>query len=73
MSIKYIYDSKGKKTDVVIPIEIWNKNKSKILEEYEKKEGEKVFKPSKYRGIYRNLNLDLEKETKKLRDEWVRI
>lgn len=82
MSIKYIYDSKGKKTDVVIPIEIWNKSKSTILKEYEKKEDlkeykkkddEKVFKPSKYRGIYHHLKLDLEKETKKLRDEWVRI
>lgn len=73
MSIRYIYDSKGKKTDVVIPIEIWNKSKSKILKEYEKREEEKVFKPSKYRGIYHHLKLDLEKETKKLRDEWVRI
>ena len=25
----------------------------------------KVFKPSKYRGIYHDLNLDLEKEVKK--------
>ena len=29
MSIKYIYDSKGKKAGVVIPIEMWNENKSK--------------------------------------------
>lgn len=73
MSIKYIYDSKGNKTDVVIPIEMWNENKSKILNDSQKQEAKKVFKPSKYRGIYRDLNLDLEKEVKKLRDEWVRI
>ncbi|MEN6592905.1 MAG: hypothetical protein ABFC12_06655 [Methanobacterium sp.] len=73
MSIKYIYDSKGKKTGVVIPIEMWNENKSKILNGHQKQEGKKVFKPSKYRGIYHDLNLDLEKEVKKLRDEWVRI
>ncbi len=73
MSIKYIYDSKGKKAGVVIPIEMWNENKSKILNGHQKREGKKVFKPSKYRGIYHDLNLDLEKEVKKLRDEWVRI
>lgn len=73
MSIEYIYDSNGKKTGVIIPIDIWNKNKSKILNEQGEKESKKVFKPSKYRGIYSNLDIDIEKETKKLRDEWVRV
>ncbi len=73
MGIKYIYDSKGNKTDVIIPIELWNKDKSKILKEHEKKETEKVFKPSKYRGIYKDIKADLEKEARDLRNEWVRI
>ncbi|MEN4005938.1 MAG: hypothetical protein PQ964_01030 [Methanobacteriaceae archaeon] len=73
MGIKYIYNSKGNKTDVIIPIELWDKGKSKILKEYEEKETKKVFKPSKYRGIYQDIKFDLEKEAKDLRDEWVRI
>lgn len=72
MAIKYIYDSHGKKTGVIIPIKMWNENKSLLKDQLEEK-NEKVFKPSKYWGIYHNLKLDLEKEVKDLRDEWVRI
>lgn len=49
MSIKYVYDSNGKKTGVIIPIDIWNKNKSKILNENKEIKPKKHFKPSKYR------------------------
>ncbi|MBV1730488.1 MAG: hypothetical protein KUA33_09810 [Methanobacterium sp.] len=72
MAIKYIYDSKGKKTDVIIPIDLWNRNKSTILKNNQKKDTEKVFKPSKYRGIYKDMKLDLEKEARNLRKEWER-
>lgn len=30
------------------------------------------FHPSDYKGIYKNLNLDLDKEAKELREEWNR-
>ncbi len=70
MSIKYIYDSKGKKTGVIIPIELWDSSKSKILKGYQENKGKKRFKPPKYRGIYHNLNPDVDKEARKLRDEW---
>lgn len=70
MSIKYVYDSKGRKTDVIVPIELWNKDKSRILKE--KKETKKMPKLSKYRGIYKDLTVDLAREAKDLRNEWVR-
>jgi hypothetical protein len=68
--IEYIYDSKGEKKGVIIPIELWEKNKSKILDNSKNK---KVFRPSKYRGIYKDMEIDLNKEVRKIRDEWERI
>mgnify|MGYP000928625860 CR=1 FL=1 len=64
--VKYVYDSKGKKTGVIIPIDVWEKTKSKIIAMENKNE----FHPSQFRGIYRNMKLDWEEEAKKLREEW---
>lgn len=71
MKVKYIYDSKGKKTAIIVPIEIWEKNKSTLKKINQIKS--RLFNPSDYRGIYREMKLDLEKESRNLRDEWVRI
>jgi len=46
--------------------------KSKIGIEGKVKKGE-VVNPSEYRGIYKDLGSDLEKEAKSLRGEWIRI
>ncbi len=35
-------------------------------------EEKRIFNPSKYRGIYKELRFDLEGEIEKLRDEWTR-
>jgi hypothetical protein len=72
MGVQYVYDVRGKKTGVIIPIELWNEEGLKI-EEVEKMEKEEVFKPSRYRGIYKNLRVDLEEEIRNLREEWVRV
>jgi hypothetical protein len=72
MRVQYVYDARGKKKGVIIPIELWNKKGFKI-EEVEKMEKEEVFNPSKYRGIYKNPRVDLEEEIRNLRDEWVRV
>lgn len=40
--VKYVYDSKGKKTGVIIPIDVWEKTKSKIIAMENKNE----FRPS---------------------------
>lgn len=68
MEIQYVYDESGKRTAVIIPVQLWNEIRLKM------KEGEKeqVFNPSKYRGIYKNWTVNLEDEVKKLRREWVR-
>jgi len=67
MEIKYVYDAQGNETAVIVPIEVWNK-----IKHIDDKKSIEVFQPSKYRGIYKNLELDLEKEIKNLRTEWLR-
>lgn len=42
-----------------------------FLENLKKKQGEKT-KPSDFRGVWKNKNLDVEKICKELRDEWDR-
>ena len=64
-TLQYIYDSKGNKTGVIVPIEIWDEKEMKIRETGE-------FRPQDFRGIYKNINLDLDEEIRNLRDEWVR-
>ncbi len=39
----------------------------------EKIEKEEVLNPSKYKGVYKNLRVDLEEEIRNLRKEWVRL
>lgn len=58
--IEYIYDKNGKIKAVVIPISLWEEIKKKI------------FNPSEFRGIYKDLKVDVDKESKELRDEWER-
>jgi hypothetical protein len=64
-TLQYVYDSKGNKTGVIIPIEIWDEEDMKIMDDIK-------FRPQDFRGIYKNIDLDLDKEIRNLRDEWVR-
>jgi hypothetical protein len=69
MEVQYIYDEEGRQTGVIVPIELWNRISN--LEKMARKErGD--WDPSKYRGIYKNLKVDVTKESKSLRDEWTR-
>ena len=69
MGVQYICDAEGRKTGVIVPIGLWDSLNA------EKPVGERVGvpDPGKYRGIYRNLNVDLKAEIRNLRDEWNRI
>ncbi|KUK67906.1 MAG: hypothetical protein XE11_2642 [Methanomicrobiales archaeon 53_19] len=69
MSVQYIYDSAGKKTGVIIPIDLWETLRDKRLAD----EPVGISDPGKYRGIYRDLKVDLKTEVRKLRDEWTQI
>ena len=62
VDIKYIYDDKGRKKSVIVPIEVWEEiiKKSRIRRNVKK-----------YRGIIKAK--EIENEIKKLRDEWERI
>ena len=65
MNIEYIYDEKGRKKSVIVPIEMW--------EELMKKKNpvNKNRDVKKYRGIIKAKNI--EKEIEELRNEWERI
>ena len=39
MNIEYIYDEKGRKKSVIIPIEMWEEIRKKIKKERERKKG----------------------------------
>jgi len=58
--IEYIYSKYGKIEGVIIPIELWREIRKKI------------FDPSVYRGMYKGLVEDLDKEIRELRKEWDR-
>jgi hypothetical protein len=69
MKVQYVHDENDRRIGVIIPIDLWSEIRFRV-EEVEEKE---VFNPSKYRGIYRNLEIDLKNEIKNLREEWIRM
>jgi hypothetical protein len=70
MQIQYVYDTHGRKTAVIVPISMWQKKKAPD------KSGKTtigITNPDQYRGIYRDLRVNLKAEIKKLRAEWDRL
>ncbi|WP_297520558.1 hypothetical protein [Thermococcus sp.] len=57
--VEYIYDEHGRIKGVIVPPELWERLKDRL------------FEPSKYRGIYRNKK-NLEESLRELRGEWER-
>lgn len=69
MQVQYIYDENGKNTSVIVPIDLWHDLSRKTR----MKKVKESFEPSKFRGIYRNLEIHLDKELQNLRQEWERV
>ena len=69
MQVQYVYDETGKKTGVIVPLALWE-DVSRHKTSTKKK---CAFDPSKFRGIYRNLKVNFDKELKGLRQEWERV
>jgi len=69
MGVQYICDAEGRKTDVIVPIDLWES----LTAEKPADRPIGVSEPSRYRGIYRDRDLDLKAEVRNLRDEWDRI
>lgn len=67
MGVQYVYNERGKKTGVIVPIDLWEEMGFPI-----EKTKERVFLPSRYRGFYKGLKVNLEEEIRNLREEWVR-
>lgn len=70
MEVQYIYNEEGRQTGVIVPIDLWNRI-SHLVKEAGK--GKCEWNPSEYRGMYKNLQVDVKAESKALRDEWTRI
>lgn len=68
MKVQYIYNEDGERENVIIPYKEWEKIRSTI-----EREKETEFDPDKYKGIYKDLKINLEEEIKNLRDEWNRL
>jgi len=69
MQVQYVYDEQGRKTSVIVPISLWQKvsrRKNTVPET-------SSFDPARYRGIYRNLGIDIDQELRALRQEWERV
>ena len=69
MEVQYIYDEDGRQTGVIVPINLWNKISHMAGRALE---GKPDWDPSKYRGMYKDLKVDVKKESAALRDEWTR-
>jgi len=69
MGVQYIYDAEGRRTGVIVPIDLWY---SLGIEKSAEMSGG-APDPGKYRGIYRSLKVDLKNEIRKMRDEWNRV
>ncbi|MCT8337586.1 hypothetical protein FKB36_08840 [Methanoculleus sp. Afa-1] len=69
MGVQYICDADGRKTDVIVPIDLWES----LTAGKPADEPIGVAEPARYRGIYRDRDLDLETEARNLRNEWNRI
>lgn len=68
MKVQYIYNEDGERESVIIPYKEWKKMRSSI-----DRKKDKEFDPDKYRGIYKDMQLNLEEEIKNLRNEWDRL
>ncbi len=71
MGVQYIYDAEGRKTGVIVSIDLWDAMSSG--KSANKQSGVGSPEPQKYRGIYRDLKVDLRAEIQGLRDEWDRV
>jgi len=71
MGVRYIYDAEGRKTSVIVSIDLWNAMSARKSANKQDEVG--YPDPRKYRGIYRDLKVDLKAEIQSLRDEWDQI
>jgi len=67
MGVQYIYDTEGKRTGVIVPIDLWER-----LTAGRTGASVGVADPAHDRGIYKDLPVDLEKEIRDLRNDWDR-
>lgn len=66
MQIQYIYDTTGRKTGVIIPIDEWEEGKEMTIE------GGRLsgFDPAAYRGLLRGMKDRIERDLTRMRAEW---
>lgn len=67
IDIKYIYSNTGEVEAAIVPIQAW-----RAVEKQLETTPIVPFKPSKFRGVFSKLNINVEEEIRKIRDEWTR-
>ena len=64
--VQYLYDTKGNKTAVLVPIDIWNTK-------YHNKANDQCtpsFDPTIYRGLLKNMGVNGREIERDMRNEW---
>lgn len=67
-NIKYIYSDTGEVEAAIVPIQAWRL----VEQQLQAIPTPTPFKASKFRGAFRKLNINVEEEIRKMRDEWTR-
>ncbi|NJL74837.1 MAG: hypothetical protein HC892_07175 [Saprospiraceae bacterium] len=70
VGLKYIYDEAGNVEAAIVPIEVWRGIELEI--NGNGKPMPKKFKPSKYKGLLKHYDFDVEGVIKQMRSEWDR-
>jgi hypothetical protein len=73
MVVNYIYNEKGLAEYAVIPIQLWHLYQQQVPQlafSNPPITTQKIFNPLKYKGLIKNLNINIEQELKNMRDEW---
>lgn len=73
MLVNYIYNENGQVEYVIIPIAAWNLVQKQIpnwVIKKDKPNPDSKFNPLKYKGLIKNLHIDIEQELKGMREEW---
>lgn len=69
MSVNYLYDESGHTTHAIIPIREWERLQAALLAG-QSPASAAPFDPTLFRGILRELNLDIEAELTNMREQW---
>lgn len=74
MNVSYVYNVEGKVEYAVVPILLWQKLSQSLGNESINAFDSKPypFNPRNYKGLLSDLNIDVDSEISRMRNEWTR-